>query len=1272
MRGHYDVVMVAMNGIATDSRVIRTARSAARLNLSTLLVGVEWSDARATPQQLKLSLPGIDAILLPAVSPPTGPSDLPAAERHAQSVARFRDAALSHLSGLDPRVLHTHDMWALGVGDALRDAGARRRQAPYWIHDVHEWVAGLDTIDPDLRAMALELEANHLAGADRVTTVSPALAHRLESQYDVGASVLLNAPVEADYRPDYRPTIRDVVGVEPGTALLVYSGATKKARGVHDVVAALPKLGSTHFVVVTDRIGGYVDRLAGLALEFGVADRFHLVPYVPVDEVSSFLQSADVGIHPMPRGANADVALPNKLFEYIHAGLPVLTSDCRAIADFVSQHGVGAAYAYGDHEALAMGLRSILEAGPDLRSQAEALRHRYSWEAQEERLHAAYAPALGVKTISFGPRLNWDSTPDPGSEPRGEQKLRVLHGVGGQANQPATLARALRQRGHFARNILLNVPKFGYEAFAYVPISGTDTGRAFDLIEGIASDFDVVHLHARSILWRPRSFGFPTMMDLLLLRLLGSAVVFHFRGTEARLASAFARDNPFHYVEDDPYSFASKFPEPVQRLIIDFARGMADAVLVTDPELETYVPGARIVQRAIDLEDWTPVGVSTASRPRVIHAPSRDQIKGTEFVIAAVERLRGEGLDFEFELIQGLSHAEARRRYQEADIIVDQLRIGWYGVLGVEGMALAKPVIAYVRRDLEHHLGSNPPLAVADPETVVEVLRRLILDEALRRRLGTAGRRWVEAHHDARVVARDLESVYREAIDRRQERGTDYELIAGYLRFQAELAEAQETAAVRARAQVTKGLREVSTLIARRGRGQRESADEGVATVARAAKARLTSALESLEEGVRGPIAHHTIPERKDVGGAVQLRDVLEPDAFGLAAPTTALTRGAPLAWDSLERDWTADDHAAAREILAGVAIAWKRASPADRVILGAWTTRLVAVLVRHMRVEAAGWVPVARRDDSSRPPVLVTDQVEIARSVHNARAAIPAARATQIVAGVMRPLVTPVSDGGLFEDFDGVVAIRQASDRPNSWNLGELFRVAINGYAASRLLPDGVGAQRWERMVADLATLALAADVEEFHTSRTTLVTRVPLRIGVQTVGPARGPFPVHAVDGLTLEHPRVVGDRERIAWWDATAAFHVWRCRTGPFRLLLSSEVEGPVLVSMPRLAFDPMSAEPRLVGWRSPVEALTDHRMANTVLVRVPPELAAQGSGLAHFRFVDGAPVNVVLAAHVRSLERLARLYPGHAFGQLASKWSAYLARGRRLGEREVVIG
>lgn len=340
----------------------------------------------------------------------------------------------------------------------------------------------------------------------------------------------------------------------------------------------------------------------------------------------------------------------------------------------------------------------------------------------------------------------------------GSGTFSVLHGFNPSAGQPALLARALRHCGVDAANVTIGPNKFGYSSDFHFEGKAVDVIR--DVLSDVAINYDIIHIHAITPFFEKGMPTFPMGTDLLALKLAGKKIVIHFRGSEIRVPSKFRELSPYHYVDDDTEGLIKRFPEEKQLSYIDLCTALADEILVSDPELLTYVPSARILPRAMDLSEWSYGGLTRNERPLVIHAPSRQGVKGTKHVLVAIDDLRAEGLDFEFRLVEGLPQEEARRLFQDADIIVDQLRIGWYGVLAVEGMALGKAVVSYIRDDLLPFFPGKPPVYVANPETIKDRLRELIVSPYLRQQVAATGHEFCKKTHSLDVVAKECLGIY--------------------------------------------------------------------------------------------------------------------------------------------------------------------------------------------------------------------------------------------------------------------------------------------------------------------------------------------------------------------------------------------------------------------------------------------------------------------------------------------------------------------------------
>ncbi len=350
---------------------------------------------------------------------------------------------------------------------------------------------------------------------------------------------------------------------------------------------------------------------------------------------------------------------------------------------------------------------------------------------------------------------------------KAKRPIKVLHAPLNYANQAYVLSQALRARGidsHLLRYQweANTAVRFYHEEDRVAEISRQDWfGDLLRNVQHVAGEgFDIVHFWNRTLLWRGPS-DFFNAMDLPFIRLAGARLVYRFTGYELRRKSLEIEVNPFTPYR---YGYESAFNEDDQKRYLDTLAPYVDTFVVQDPEMQTYCPQARIIPRALDLEQFSVAEPVRNERPFVVHAPSRQQLKGSEFVVKAVNLLKEEGLDFDFLLIENMPNAEALAQYRRADIVIDQLLVGWYGVLSMEAMAMGKTVIVYIRDDLKGYFHDGMPLVNANPETITPALRQAIKDGELRREIGRRARRFVEEVHDSRGVARSAAKLYKKIL----------------------------------------------------------------------------------------------------------------------------------------------------------------------------------------------------------------------------------------------------------------------------------------------------------------------------------------------------------------------------------------------------------------------------------------------------------------------------------------------------------------------------
>ncbi len=297
-----------------------------------------------------------------------------------------------------PDIIHAHDLTALGVATrAARRAKAQGKTVDVVFDAIEDW-AGLPhhaTITPRYLSAMLKHESEYLDRGTNVITVSNTVADALQKRHSwlPRPAIVMSCPDLREQREAPLP-LRDVVGLPADVPTMVYSGGINPARGVDIAIQSLKHLPDWHLVVVTVPFPHVMaDELTDMAQELGVRDRFHVAPPVPGVELIDYLSSMDVGLIPLStKYANLRAAMPNKLFEYLNAGVPVVVSDCPEMRDFVMSNGVGDWFTYPDAAGLAAAVTRTYDRFPKglIPAQVEELHDRISWEPQGEVLLRTY------------------------------------------------------------------------------------------------------------------------------------------------------------------------------------------------------------------------------------------------------------------------------------------------------------------------------------------------------------------------------------------------------------------------------------------------------------------------------------------------------------------------------------------------------------------------------------------------------------------------------------------------------------------------------------------------------------------------------------------------------------------------------------------------------------------------------------------------------------------------------------------------------------------
>lgn len=315
---------------------------------------------------------------------------VPLTQRSLRRAARRHD--------LPADVYHGMTLSRLGLaGELARRHGGR---LVYDAGDIYLETTAYVGLHPILRAWLARLERQGARRADRVVTVNDAYARLLAGRLGVlSPLVVMNCPpaTERSGPPDRRFHERLLLPAD--RRVVLYHGGFSRERGIEELIAAIGAVPDG--VLVLMGYGLLEEEIRAAADRPDLADRVFVLPAVPPSELLDWVAAADVVAMPIqPTTLNHRFTTPNKLFEAMTVGVPVVASDLPGMATIVRETGCGLLCDPTDPADIAAAMREILEATPERRhgwSEAgpAAARGRYNWERQVAPLLAEYGRITG-------------------------------------------------------------------------------------------------------------------------------------------------------------------------------------------------------------------------------------------------------------------------------------------------------------------------------------------------------------------------------------------------------------------------------------------------------------------------------------------------------------------------------------------------------------------------------------------------------------------------------------------------------------------------------------------------------------------------------------------------------------------------------------------------------------------------------------------------------------------------------------------------------------
>lgn len=308
----------------------------------------------------------------------------------------FRSAFFGAAKDVPCDVVQVHDLPALEAGVQL----AALHDVPL-VYDAHELYPEQAAFSRIQRRLCSEAEAQLIGKAQRVFAVNDSIGEEMAKRYGIAVPITLLNALNPDAGFDIArryDLLREKLGLAAQRRILLFQGGFSPNRNLETLVAAMAHVTCDDVDLVMLGFGAFGEKLKAQAEASGLLGRrIYFLDAVPQNALLQHSASADIGIIPYPHvDMNSYFCTPNKLFEFIQAGLPMLANQSPELERFVAGNGFGHTAPMGSVQDIARAIDAAF-AHADYghwRSNLLAKRDQFNWDVQETRYLQAMAPYL--------------------------------------------------------------------------------------------------------------------------------------------------------------------------------------------------------------------------------------------------------------------------------------------------------------------------------------------------------------------------------------------------------------------------------------------------------------------------------------------------------------------------------------------------------------------------------------------------------------------------------------------------------------------------------------------------------------------------------------------------------------------------------------------------------------------------------------------------------------------------------------------------------------
>ncbi|WP_404941857.1 glycosyltransferase [Pseudomonas danubii] len=313
----------------------------------------------------------------------------------------FRQAFVKHGAEFQSDLVQVHDLPALEAGTEL---------AALWdvplVYDAHELYPEQKTFSRAQRKICSKAEAHHIKKATLIFAVNHSIGEEMSRRYNIAKPItLLNAidpPLEFDPLARY-DLLREKLGLSSQRRILLFQGGFAPYRNLENLIDAMALVKTKDVDLVMMGFGDFGNLLKAKAESLKLlGNRIHFLSAVPQNELLQHSASADIGIIPYPHvDLNSYYCTPNKLFEFIQAGLPILSNDSPELNRFVRDNNFGYSYKMENSKKIAEAIDHAFSSSnlSTWQSKIKSKREELTWSKQSDEYANSISTVLPSCTL---------------------------------------------------------------------------------------------------------------------------------------------------------------------------------------------------------------------------------------------------------------------------------------------------------------------------------------------------------------------------------------------------------------------------------------------------------------------------------------------------------------------------------------------------------------------------------------------------------------------------------------------------------------------------------------------------------------------------------------------------------------------------------------------------------------------------------------------------------------------------------------------------------